>query len=75
MTKRFEVAFTPADTILYPFRYSLISFGTKEEAEQVCVECALKRQSFALKGTDFVERLTTDIPGAYFVMETVETSQ
>ena len=33
MTKRFEVAFTPADIILYPFRYSLVAFETKEEAE------------------------------------------
>lgn len=70
MTTKFEVTFTPADTILYPFRYSLASFETKEKAEQVCVECALKRQSFTLRGTDFVERLTTDIPGAYFVVET-----
>jgi hypothetical protein len=69
MTKKFQVAFTPADTILYPFRYSLALYETKEEAEQVCVECALKRQSFTLKGTDFVERLTTDIPGAYCVVE------
>ncbi len=70
MTKRFEVAFTPANTALYPFRYSLVSFETKEAAELVCVECALKRRSFTLRGTDFVERLTTEIPGAYCVVET-----
>lgn len=69
MTKRFEVIFTPADTTLYPFKFSLISFNTREDAEKVSVECALKRMSFTLQGTDFVNRSTTDIPGAYCVVE------
>lgn len=69
MSKRFEVIFTPADTTLYPFKFSLISFETREDAEKVSVECALKRMSFILKGSDSVDRPTTDIPGAYYVVE------
>lgn len=65
----YQVVFCPADTKNYPFKYCLVSFSTREEAEKVCIEAALGRQSFRLVGADFVERQTTEIPGAYSVTE------
>lgn len=69
MINKYQVVFCPADTKNYPFKYSLVSFSTKEEAERVAVEAALGKQSFLLTGTDFVQKSTTEIPGAYSVVE------